>query len=66
MSAKFIKIQRNVEVYEGKLGFVFDNSIIITDCYLDETGRFPVNPTKYYGLTHNQVEQMKGKKAISQ
>ena len=34
------------------------------DCYLDETGRFPVSPTKYYGLTHSQVKQMKGRKAL--
>ena len=43
MAKKFINIQRNVIAYEGKPGFVF-NDFIILDCYLDETGRFPVTP----------------------
>jgi len=60
---KFINLQRNVKHYDGKPGFVH-NDFIITDCYLDETGRFPVNPTKYYGLTYTQVRQMKGRKAL--
>ena len=64
MAKKFINLQRNVIAYEGKPGFVF-NDFIILDCYLDETGRFPVNPIKYYGLTHTQVAQMKGLKAIN-
>jgi len=63
MATKFINLQRNVKHYDGKPGFVH-NEFIITDCYLDETGRFPVNPTEYYGLTHDQVQQMKGVKAI--
>ena len=65
MTTKFINLQRNVKHYDGKPGFVH-NDFIITDCYLDETGRFPVNPIKYYGLTHTQVRQMKGVKAIQQ
>ena len=63
MTTKFINLQRNVKHYDGKPGFVH-NEFIITDCYLDETGRFPVNPTKYYGLTYTQVRQMKGRKAL--
>ena len=64
MAMKFLNLQRNVEHYDGKPGFVY-NEFIITDCYLDETGRFPVNPKKYYGLTDRQVLQMKGNKALT-
>tara|TARA_B100001250_G_C19768594_1_gene775979 strand:- start:692 stop:871 length:180 start_codon:yes stop_codon:yes gene_type:complete len=36
-------------------GFVF-NEFFITDPYTDETGRFDVNPSEYYGLTIKQME----------
>ena len=36
-------------------GFVF-NEFFITDPYMDETGRFDVNPSEYYGLTLKQLE----------
>ena len=39
----------------GIKGFYFKEKFI-TDPYLDETGRFEVSPTQYYGLTDKQME----------
>lgn len=30
------------------------NGIWITDPYMDETGRFPVDPVEYYGLKQEE------------
>ena len=30
----------------------------ITNCFTDETGRFEVDPEKYYGLTEKQVHEL--------
>ena len=39
----------------GIKGFYF-KKIFVTDPYVDETGRFDVNPREYYGLTNKQLE----------
>mgnify|MGYP003137385844 CR=1 FL=1 len=52
------KNKRTVKFYDGiGTGFDFDG-FIITDCTLDPTGRFEVNPTTYYGLTKNQISEI--------
>ena len=49
--------------YAGKLAFCW-NGTLITDPYTDETGRFLVDPTKYYGLTKKDVERMRKNKVV--
>ena len=36
---------------------VFKNDVWITDPYYDETGRFFVDPIKYYGLTEHDLKE---------
>ena len=43
---------------DGKLGFVSEEGIFVTDCFESECGRFLMNPIKDYGLTQKQVDQM--------
>jgi len=49
--------------YAGKLAFCW-NGTLITDPYTDETGRFLVDPIKYYGLTKKDVERMRKNKVV--
>tara|TARA_R100000655_G_scaffold82864_4_gene122413 strand:- start:684 stop:905 length:222 start_codon:yes stop_codon:yes gene_type:complete len=52
--------KRVVKFYGGiGMGFDFDG-FIITDCTLDPTGRFEVNPSTYYGLNKSQINKMEG------
>jgi len=45
------------EVTEAKKGFNFKGQHI-TDPYYDETGRFKVDPKKYYGLSDKQLKDL--------
>ena len=54
---KFCKIQLK-STQEGMKSFIFQDTYI-TDPTLDETGRYPVDPKKYYGLTDSQIQEMK-------
>jgi len=54
---KFCKIQLKT-CKEGMKSFVYEDTYI-TDPTLDETGRYPVDPKKYYNLTDSQVEEMR-------
>ena len=53
---KFCKIQLNT-CKEGMKSFVYEDTYI-TDPTLDETGRYPVDPIKYYGLNNYQLQAM--------
>ena len=54
---KFCKIQLKT-CEEGMKSFVYEDTYI-TDPTLDETGRYPVDPKKYYNLTDSQIKEMK-------
>ena len=43
---------------DGKLGFVSEEGIFVTDPFESECGRFMMDPIKDYGLTQKQVDQM--------
>ena len=43
---------------DGKLGFVSEEGIFVTDCFESECGRFMMDPIKDYGLTQKQVDKM--------
>ena len=54
MTNKKIKLEKT----DGKLGFVSEEGIFVTDCFESECGRFMMDPIKDYGLTQKQVDEM--------
>ena len=54
MTNKKIKLKKE----DGKLGFVSEYGIFVTDPFESECGRFMMDPIKDYGLTQKQVDQM--------
>ena len=54
MTNKNIKLKKE----DGKLGFVSEYGIFVTDPFESECGRFMMDPIKDYGLTQKQVDQM--------
>ena len=57
---KFNKIQHSPKILEVKnnmLGFEFNGTYIV-DPTLDETARFPVIATKYYGISARDRDRM--------
>jgi hypothetical protein len=54
MTNKKIKLEKT----DGKLGFVSEEGIFVTDPFESECGRFMMDPIKDYGLTQKQVDQM--------
>ena len=56
MAVKFGRIQLK-KAEAGMLGFDFEGTYIL-DPTMDETGRYPVDPIKYYGLNNYQLSAM--------
>ena len=54
MTNKKIKLEKT----DGKLGFVSEEGIFVTDPFESECGRFMMDPIKDYGLTQKQVDEM--------
>ena len=54
MTNKNIKLKKE----DGKLGFVSEYGIFVTDPFESECGRFMMDPIKDYGLTQKQVDEM--------
>ena len=54
MTNKKIKLEK----VDGKLGFVSEEDIFVTDPFESECGRFMMDPIKDYGLTQKQVDEM--------
>ena len=54
MTNKKIKLEK----VDGKLGFVSEYGIFVTDPFESECGRFMMDPIKDYGLTQKQVDEM--------
>ena len=54
MTNKNIKLKKE----DGKLGFVSEYGIFVTDPFESECGRFMMGPIKDYGLTQKQVDKM--------
>jgi len=54
MTNKKIKLEKT----DGKLGFVSEEGIFVTDPFESECGRFMMDPIKDYGLTQKQVDKM--------
>ena len=56
MAVEFGRIQLK-KAEAGMLGFDFEGTYIL-DPTMDETGRYPVDPIKYYGLNNYQLQAM--------
>ena len=54
MTNKKIKLKKE----DGKLGFVSEYGLFVTDPFESECGRFMMDPIKDYGLTQKQVDKM--------
>ena len=54
MTNKKIKLEKT----DGKLGFVSEEGIFVTDPFESECGRFMMDPIKDYGLNQKQVDEM--------
>ena len=54
MTNKKIKLEK----IDGKLGFVSEEGIFVTDPFESECGRFMMDPIKDFGLTQKQVDEM--------
>jgi len=47
----------NSPTSDERIGFIF-NDLYIINPYIDESGRFSVDPQKYYGLSNDDVMEI--------
>ncbi len=55
-------LPKDLYISHGQHGLM-QNNVFITDPFVSECGRFPADPIEDYGLTDEQVAQIKADKA---